>query len=70
VPKTERLTIRIDPIVKESLWRVAEHDNRSVANLLEVLILEHCKKIGIKAKENKRPLDGSPGTKRSATQAE
>ncbi len=55
MPKTERLTIRIAPIVKELLWRAAEHDNRSVANLLEVLILKHCKKIGIKAKENKQP---------------
>jgi len=51
--KTEKLTIRIDPVVKESLRRAAEHDNRSIANLLEVLILGHCRKIGIKNDEGK-----------------
>lgn len=51
--KTEKLTIRIDPVVKESLRQAAEHDNRSIANLLEVLILEHCRKIGIKNDEGK-----------------
>ena len=46
--KTEKLTIRIDPAVKETLRQAAQHYNRSVANLLEVLVLEHCRKIGIK----------------------
>lgn len=51
--KTEKLTIRIDPVVKESLRRAAEHDNRSIANLLEVLVLEHCRKIEIKNEAGK-----------------
>lgn len=51
--KTEKLTIRIDPVVKDGLRKASEHDNRSIANLLEVLILEHCRKIGIKNEEQK-----------------
>ncbi|MBI5577486.1 MAG: hypothetical protein HY896_14130 [Deltaproteobacteria bacterium] len=45
--KTEKLTIRIDPVVKEALRQAAEHDNRSVANMIEVLIRDHCRKAGV-----------------------
>ena len=45
--KSENLTIRINPVVKEALRRASEHDRRSVGNLIEVLVLDHCKKIGV-----------------------
>ena len=45
--KTEKLTIRIDPIVKEALRQVSAHDNRSVANMVEVMIFERCEQLGL-----------------------
>jgi len=47
VPKTERLTIRIDPIVKDALRKSAEREHRSIANLLELLIRRHSSQLGI-----------------------
>lgn len=38
--KTDKLTIRIDPIVKNALREVAETEHRSISNMVEVLILE------------------------------
>ncbi len=45
--KTASLTIRIEPELKEALRLAAEAEHRSVANLIEVLIREHCNKNGI-----------------------
>jgi hypothetical protein len=45
--KTEKLTIRIDPVVKDVLREAAEKEHRSVANLLEVLIRKHASRLGI-----------------------
>ena len=50
--KTEKLNIRIAPVVKAALWKASEHDNRSVANMVEVLILSHCADKGIKIEES------------------
>jgi hypothetical protein len=41
--KTDKLTIRIAPAVKEALREVAEAEHRSIANMVEVLVLNHCK---------------------------
>ncbi|MDN5863933.1 MAG: hypothetical protein L0I62_01760 [Gammaproteobacteria bacterium] len=45
--KTATLNLRIDPLVKEAVKTAAEHDRRSVANLIELLIRRHCKAEGI-----------------------
>lgn len=50
--KTEKLNIRIDPIVKSALGKASEHENRSVANMIEVLIRSHCAGKGIKIEES------------------
>lgn len=50
--KTDKLTIRIDPVVKAALWKASEYDNRSVANMIEVLIRCHCAEKGIKLEES------------------
>lgn len=45
--KTATLTFRIDPSLKEAL-RVAAHlEHRSIANMIEVLIRDHCEQRGI-----------------------
>jgi hypothetical protein len=45
--KTATLNLRIDPIVKEAARIAAMKDQRSVANMIEVLIRRHCEEIGI-----------------------
>ncbi|MGY5998498.1 type II toxin-antitoxin system antitoxin [Stenotrophomonas maltophilia] len=45
--KTATLTLRIDPDLKEALRVAAEHEHRSIANMIEVLIRSHCERHGI-----------------------
>jgi hypothetical protein len=52
--KTAVMTLRVDPIVKVAAELAAAHDRRSVTNLIEVLILNHCERLGIK------PIKSSP----------
>lgn len=40
--KTATLNLRIDPVLKEVVKMAAEKDHRSVANLIELLIRQHC----------------------------
>jgi hypothetical protein len=49
--KSESLTIRLAPSVREVLRLSAEHERRSVSNMVEVMIVDYGKKLGIK--ENK-----------------
>lgn len=41
--KTATLNLRIDPAVKEAARIAALYEHRSVANLIEWLIRQHCK---------------------------
>lgn len=45
--KTATLTFRIDPTLKEALRLAAHSDHRSIANMIEVLIRDHCEQHGI-----------------------
>lgn len=45
--KTATLNLRIDPLLKEVVRIAAERQSRSIANLVEVLIREHCEREGI-----------------------
>ena len=45
--KTATITLRIEPEIKQALQRAAELEHRSIANMVEVLIREHCRVKGI-----------------------
>ena len=45
--KSATLNLRIDPAIKEAVREAAIRDNRSVANMVEVLIRRHCDQTGI-----------------------
>ena len=45
--KTATLTLRIEPEIKQALQRAAELEHRSIANMVEMLIREHCRVKGI-----------------------
>ncbi len=60
--KTATLTLRIEPEIKQALQRAAELEHRSIANMIEVLIREHCRVKGIATggtRNNKRPAKGA-----------
>ncbi|MEZ8192065.1 ribbon-helix-helix protein, CopG family [Vibrio sp. 1F279] len=54
--KTATLTIRVEPNLKEALRAAAQAEHRSIANMIEVMIREHCEKNGI-AIDNAQELD-------------
>ena len=55
--KTATLNLRIDPMLKEALRAAAIQDHRSIANMVEVLIREHCQKVGISIPEQEDMFD-------------
>lgn len=46
--KTATLTLRVPPEVKELLAAAAKADRRSLANMLEVIVVEYCDRNGIR----------------------
>ena len=54
--KTATLTIRVEPNLKEAIRTAAQAEHRSIANMIEVMIREHCEKNGI-AIDNAQELD-------------
>lgn len=49
--KTSTLTFRIEPGLKEALRIAALREHRSIANMVEVLIRDHCERNGIPISE-------------------
>jgi uncharacterized protein (DUF1778 family) len=45
--KTETINARVRPDIKRLLQVAADYENRSQTNLLETLILDHCRKLGL-----------------------
>lgn len=45
--KTATLTIRVEPCLKEALRTAAKSEHRSIANMVEMMIREHCEKNNI-----------------------
>ncbi len=44
--KTETLTVRLAPDIKDALREAAAHEHRSLANMLEVMIRDWCGRQG------------------------
>lgn len=51
--KSVTMNIRVDPAVREAAKQAADQEHRSVANFVEVLIRERCRKLGITIPEQK-----------------
>lgn len=49
--KTATLNLRIDPNLKEAARIAAQLEHRSIANLIELLIHQHCERTGISIPE-------------------
>lgn len=53
--KTTTLTFRIEPNIKEALCAAADRDHRSIANMVAVMIREHCARVGIEIQGKNLP---------------
>ena len=60
--KTSTLTFRIEPALKEALRASAEREHRSIANMVEVMIRDHCGRNGIAILEKGTRIE-KPGRK-------
>ena len=56
--KTAALNIRINPDIKEAIRVAAKRQNRSVANMVETLIIQHCDQVGISIPEQQALFEG------------
>ncbi len=58
--KTTTLNLRIDPILKDALRTAALIEHRSIANMVEVLIIRHCQTTGISIPEQGALFEDGP----------
>ncbi len=56
--KTSTMNLRVDPSIKEAVREAAEREHRSIANMIEVLIRNHCQAVGISIPEQQTLFDG------------
>lgn len=61
--KTTTLTFRIEPNIKDALCIAADHDHRSIANMVAVMIREHYALVGIPIQDRQALLGPVEGTK-------
>lgn len=47
ITKTEVVSVRVPPDVKAALIAAAEHERRSIASMVEFMVLEYCRVRGI-----------------------
>ncbi len=59
--KTATLNLRINPVLKEAARIAAMKDHRSVANLIEILIRQHCEDKGIPIPEQQEMFGDNDG---------
>ncbi|GAB6057337.1 hypothetical protein [Desulfonatronum parangueonense] len=45
--KTQTVTVRMAPAVKNGLQKAADKEHRSLANMLEVMIRDYCTRNGV-----------------------
>lgn len=45
--KTETLNLRVSPELKELVRVAAARDHRTIANFIDVLVREHCDRVGL-----------------------
>jgi len=58
-PKTQVISVRVEPKIKAALQRAADKEERSQTNMIVVMVKEYCKAIGIQ-------VDGAPEPASSA----
>ena len=54
--KVATLTFRIEPGLKEALRMAADQEHRSIVNMIEVMIRDHCGGNSVTISEHRTPL--------------
>ncbi|GLE62577.1 hypothetical protein [Pseudomonas aeruginosa] len=54
--KDETLSIRTSAEIKQLLRMAAEHERRSIASMIEILVLEYARSHGLKMERNERDI--------------
>lgn len=49
--KTETLNLRVSPDLKELIRKAADHEHRTLANFIEVLVRKHCEEHSISVQD-------------------
>ena len=57
VRKSETLNLRVSPEFKELVRVAAEHESRSISNLLEVLVRDYCRRKGVATETETPPTE-------------
>ena len=53
IGKSEAVSVRVEPHIKAALQAAAERELRSLANMIEVMVVTYCRANGV-------PIDGIP----------
>ncbi|RTL35860.1 MAG: hypothetical protein EKK53_23785 [Burkholderiales bacterium] len=52
ITKTEVVSVRVPPDVKAALVAAADQERRSLASMVEFMVLDYCRKHGVSAPAN------------------
>ncbi len=63
--KTEKLSLRVEPMVKDALRAAAEQERRSLASMIEIMVLHFCDARGIKLPAAGEARKNSESSKRT-----
>ena len=55
--KTSTFNLRVDPTIKEAIRIAAKQDHRSIANMIEMLIRDHCERVSISIPEQQEMFE-------------
>ena len=65
--KTDTLNLRVSPSFKLALKAAAEHEQRSMVNMLEVLVAQYCETKGISPSRQRSSRTSHAANKPQAT---
>ena len=57
ITETTPLTFRIDPGLQEAVRAAAQRAQRSIANMIEVMIRDYCGRVGVVIKDLASPAN-------------
>jgi hypothetical protein len=60
VTKTEVVSVRVPPDIKAALTAAAEAERRSLASMVEIMVLDYCRAKGVALPGDKTTTHGRP----------
>ena len=63
--KTETITVRIEPAVKAGLKAMAERERRSIANMIDVMIRDYCRRNAVEIDDSENDPSSVTGSRQN-----